>query len=110
MRFKYKEIIANHYRYRGAVDEHNAERHDEGSGARLSLESSSAAIRWEYRMFALLLTLMIFLNIWMYVVHHLEDAVEACRNKDLDKTTESLDFAAAYYIGADQTDASNQTG
>jgi hypothetical protein len=34
--FKYKEVIGNHYQYRGSVDEHNSKRHDGGGGAGIS--------------------------------------------------------------------------
>jgi hypothetical protein len=55
VRFKYKEVVANHYKYRGVVDDHNSKRHDGGSGAGLSFESSWSTIRWENRVFAFLL-------------------------------------------------------
>ena len=51
-----------------------------------------------------------FLNLWMYVVHHLEIAVEACRENNPTKAVENIDFAAAYYIGSDQTDRTHKTG
>jgi hypothetical protein len=53
--FKYKEVISNHYRYRGAVDEHNSKRHDGGTGCGISLEASWATIRWENRVFSFML-------------------------------------------------------
>lgn len=53
--FRYKEVIGNHYRYRGAVDEHNSKRHDAGTGAGISLERSWKTMRWENRVFAFIL-------------------------------------------------------
>lgn len=53
--FKYKEVIGNHFRYRGAVDEHNSKRHDGGGGAGISLERSWRTMRWENRVFAFIL-------------------------------------------------------
>lgn len=53
--FKYKEVVANHYKYRGAVDEHNAKRHDGGTCCGISLESSWATARWENRVFSYML-------------------------------------------------------
>jgi hypothetical protein len=55
--FKYKEVIGNHYRYRGAVDEHNSKRHDGGTGAGISLERSWKTMRWENRVFAFILAI-----------------------------------------------------
>ena len=53
--FKYKEVIGNHYLYRGSVDEHNSKRHDGGGGAGISLERSWKTMRWENRVFAFVL-------------------------------------------------------
>lgn len=53
--FKYKEVIANHYRYRGAVDEHNAKRHDGGIGDGIGLEASWGTSRWENRVLSFIL-------------------------------------------------------
>jgi hypothetical protein len=55
--FKYQEVIGNHYRYRGAVDEHNSKRHDGGGGAGISLEKSWKTSRWENRVFAFVLAI-----------------------------------------------------
>ena len=49
--FKYTEVIANHYNYCGAVDEHNAYRHDCGTKHGLSLEETWKATRWANRVF-----------------------------------------------------------
>ena len=53
--FKYTEVIANHYNYRGAVDEHNAYRHDCGTKHGLSLEETGKTTRWANRVFAFIL-------------------------------------------------------
>jgi hypothetical protein len=55
VQFKYKEVIANHYKYRGAVDAHNAKRHDGNTGCGMSLEASWTTQRWENRVFAYIL-------------------------------------------------------
>lgn len=53
--FKYKEVVANHYKYRGAVDEHNSKRHDGGTGDGIGLEASWGTTRWENRVFSFIL-------------------------------------------------------
>lgn len=53
--FKYKEVHANHNKYKGAVDEHNNKRHDGHTGVGMSLEESWATMRWENRVFAYIL-------------------------------------------------------
>ena len=55
--FYYTEVTSNHYRYRGAVDNHNAKRHDGLSGAGMSFEESWATTRWENRVFAFILAI-----------------------------------------------------
>jgi hypothetical protein len=55
VQFKYKEVIANHYNYRGAVDTHNTKRHDGNTGCGMSLEASWITQRWENRVFAYIL-------------------------------------------------------
>jgi hypothetical protein len=55
--FKYMEVIGNHYKYRGAVDEHNSKRHDGGTGVGVSLEASWATTRWENRVFSFILAI-----------------------------------------------------
>ena len=40
VKFKYPEVVANHYRYRGAVDNHNALRHDVRTKYQIALEST----------------------------------------------------------------------
>ena len=52
MEFKYPEVISNHYKYRGAVDSHNAKRH-----APIGLETTWATKKWENRVFAFLLAI-----------------------------------------------------
>lgn len=49
---------------------------------------------------------IVFLNVWMYVLHMLESSVRSCQSTDFNKAKEYVDYAAAYYIGADQN-ASN---
>lgn len=39
VQFKHKEVIANHYNYRGAVGTYNAKRHDGNTGCGISLEN-----------------------------------------------------------------------
>ena len=39
VKFKYPEVVSDHYRYRGAVDNHNALRHDDGTKSQFGLES-----------------------------------------------------------------------
>ena len=53
--FKYTEVIANHYNYRGAVDEHNAYRHGCGKKHGLSLVETWKTTRWANRVFAFIL-------------------------------------------------------
>ena len=53
--FKYKELIANHYNYRGTVDGHNAYQHDCGTKHRLSFEEKWKTTRWENLVFASIL-------------------------------------------------------
>ena len=38
-KFKYSEVVADHYIYRGGVDNHNALRHDGGTKYRFGLDS-----------------------------------------------------------------------
>jgi Transposase IS4 len=45
--FNYSEVFANHYQYRGAVDQHNARRHSP-----ISLETTWATKTWQHRVFA----------------------------------------------------------
>ena len=52
-RFKYTEVIANHFQYRGAVDNHNGKRHDCGSKNGLSIESTWTTNRWENKVFCI---------------------------------------------------------
>ena len=39
VKFKYPEVVADHYRYRGAVENHNALSHDGVTKSQFSLES-----------------------------------------------------------------------
>ena len=56
-RFKYTEVVANHFKYRGAVDDHNGKRHDCGSKNGLSLESTWTTNRWENKVFSFILAI-----------------------------------------------------
>ena len=56
-RFKYTEVVANHFMYRGAVDQHNAKRHDCGTKNGLSLEDTWVTNRWENNVFAFILAI-----------------------------------------------------
>jgi Transposase IS4 len=80
--FQYPEVIANHYKYRGLVDSHNAKRH-----APISLETTWATKSWIHRVFAFLLAITevnVFLA-WKYF------------NNDPDKEYEGmLDFRKAF--------------
>ena len=53
--FKYVEVIANHYKYCSAVDEHNAYWHDCGKNPGLSLEDTCKTRRWSNCVFAFIL-------------------------------------------------------
>lgn len=48
--FQYTEVFANHYKYRGIIDSHNAKLH-----APISLETMWATKSWHHRVFAFLL-------------------------------------------------------
>ena len=37
---KYAEVVADHHRYRGAVENHNSLRHDGGTKSQIGLESA----------------------------------------------------------------------
>ena len=37
VKFQYSAVVADHYRYRGAVDNHNALRHDGGTKSQIIL-------------------------------------------------------------------------
>jgi Transposase IS4 len=52
MVFKYPEVVSNHYRYRHAVDDHNAKRH-----APISFEKRWGTKYWKDRVFAFLLSI-----------------------------------------------------
>ena len=53
--FKYREVIANHFDYRGAVDFHNSKRHDCGTKHGLSLEETWRTTNWTVRVFSFIL-------------------------------------------------------
>ena len=50
--FKYTETFANHFDYRGAVDDHNSKQHDGGTHQGVSLETTWTTHRWENRVFS----------------------------------------------------------
>jgi len=56
--FRYTEVPANHYRYRGAVDAHNRWRHDGGANQGLSIEETWDTKRWENRVFAFIVAVV----------------------------------------------------
>ena len=56
-RFKYAEVIGNHFAYGGAVDNHNSKRHDCGMKNGLSIESTWTTNRWENYVFAFILAI-----------------------------------------------------
>ena len=51
-KFKYPEVVTDHYRYREAVDNHNALRHDGGTKSQFGLESKLGTTWWSIRFFA----------------------------------------------------------
>ena len=55
--FQYPEIVANHYAYRGCVDDHNNKRQDGGSKQGLALESTWSTFRWPIRVFTFILAI-----------------------------------------------------
>jgi hypothetical protein len=63
-RFKYTEVFANHYDYRGAVDDHNNKRHDVG-GLGVSLEDTWRTSRWEIRVFTFVCMAIVEVNAYL---------------------------------------------
>ena len=55
--FKYTEVIANHFDFRGAVDFHNSKRHDCGTKHGLSLEETWRTTNWTLRVFSFVLAI-----------------------------------------------------
>ena len=51
VKFKYPIIVANHYRYRVCVGNHNSLRHDGGKKYRIGLESARLTTCWTIRVF-----------------------------------------------------------
>ena len=47
----YPEVVADHYIYRGAVDNHNALMHDCGAKAKIGFESALGTTWWIIRFF-----------------------------------------------------------
>ena len=56
--FRYKEVAANDYLYRGSVDAHNRWRRDGGANQGLSLEETWDTKRWANRVLPLSLQLL----------------------------------------------------
>ena len=46
VKFKYPEVVVDHYIYRGAVENHNALRHDGGAKYQFGLESKWGTNWW----------------------------------------------------------------
>jgi hypothetical protein len=55
--FRYPEVVANHYAYRGCVDDHNNKRQDGGSKQGLALESTWSTFRWPIRVVSFILAI-----------------------------------------------------
>ena len=49
--FKYPKVVADRYRYSGAVDNHNALRHDGETNSLIGLESTWGTTWWPIRVF-----------------------------------------------------------
>lgn len=63
-RFKYTEVFANHYDYRGAVDDHNNKRHDVG-GLGVSIEDTWKTMRWAIRVFVFVCIAIVEVNAFL---------------------------------------------
>ena len=50
-KFKYPEVVADHYRYRGALENHNVLRHDGGTKYQFGLDSKWGTTWWPIRVF-----------------------------------------------------------
>ena len=51
VKFKYTEVVEDHYRYRGVVYNHNALRHDGGTKSQFGLKSKWGTTWWPIRVF-----------------------------------------------------------
>ena len=67
-RFYYNEVVGNHYRYRDAIDAHNAKRHDCGTKHGLSLEETWKTTRWPCRAFSFILA-VVEVNAYLAMVY-----------------------------------------
>jgi hypothetical protein len=57
--FKYTETFGNHFNYRGAVDDHNNRRHNDGGTHQgVSLERAWQTSRWENRVFSFIVAVV----------------------------------------------------
>ena len=52
----------------------------------------------------------IILNVWMAIVHELENIKRACKTQNTDAMNGSIDIAAALWIGADQPEGASDAG
>ena len=46
IKFKYSKVVANHYKYEGSVDNHNALMHESGTKSQHILESAWETTWW----------------------------------------------------------------
>ena len=53
VKFKYPEVVADHYRYRGEVENHNELRHNGGNKYKIGLESKRGTTWWPIQVFSL---------------------------------------------------------
>ena len=51
VKFKYPEVVADYYRYREALENHNALRHDGGTKYQFGFESKWVTTWWPIRVF-----------------------------------------------------------
>ena len=56
-KFKYTEVVANHFDFRGAVDFHNSKRHDCGTKHGLSIEETWRTTNWALRVFGFIIAI-----------------------------------------------------
>ena len=52
VKFKYPEVVADHYRYRLVVENHNYLRHDGRTKSKFGLESKWGTTWWPIQVFA----------------------------------------------------------
>ena len=97
--YYHSEVVANHYKYRDAVDAHNAKRHDGGIHQGLSLERTWHTHHWPNRVFAFILGVCevnaylarkYFRNYNKSQMTFRKELAYAMINNDLDENNESL--------------------